>query len=283
MLDTRSIVDMFINANEIGGTLSECDSIEFFSGYSKDEVAQCIMNDHLFTFFVLKHANSISPRQVTSISSVVHKHGFSFISNIYCSYLLNSKRSAFSMSTFDTFNYRKKSLFKAIIATKITHEIDRFNKSKPESAFLIGLLSSIGNLPIMSFNDTKHYSNHHYNNTFPWLVQHDITGYNQFDVSYQLLNSSLFPNELLIPIRYVLQHETIDTNPYIKGLYAACLMSIAFAYPDKFSIKSILQNKFFLSLGLSQDWLLSLYKQAIDTTSERLLSNIVSLGRIVGR
>lgn len=279
MLDTHSILHKFNNAHNVTVELGSYEKSSIFAGLSKDEAVNFILSDHLFTFFVLKHANAITPRQALSISSIVNQYGLDYIANIYSFHFCSNKRKPFSINTFDAFNYKKKSLFKAIISAKVTHKIDLFNRTTPETAFIVGLLSSIGNLPLIDFDPSKHYTKHLKGNTLPWLVQQSITGYNQFDISYHLLNSSNFPSALTTPVKCVLQYNDIDTNLYIKGLYGASLMSAAFTFPEIYNIEAIVEEPFFRSLGLSKLWLLNLYKEAIDTTSSRLLSNILSSRR----
>lgn len=180
---------------------------------------------------------------------------------------------------------RKESLFKAIVTRRIVKAVDKYQQSTPEAAFVIGLLSSIGNLPLLGGEPHKHYSNNLEADKLPWDIQQQLleSKSNQFTYTFDLLNSWDFPKEITLPIKHILQYRHIDTNPYIKALYASNLLALSFIYPEYFKIADIIEHDVFSILGLKGDCLIKLYKEAIETTSLRLFTNITPVStKIIG-
>ena len=239
----------------------------YIDSLSNDEIAQLALKDYLTTFNLLKHANQQRPGQVTSVASAINSFGGRSIIN-------GEHKLNYFSNGFVTFSYRKKSLFKAIATTKLLSQLKTSQATSPEVAFLSGLLSSIGNMPILSFNPKYHYSEHLSDDTYPWIIQEKLTGFNQFDYSYELLDFWKIPKEICLPIKYFMKYDEIQTNPYLEPLFMANLLSLPFVYPEYFRISKILDHEVFFRSELPKDWFLDLYKQTINATSSKLFDEI---------
>jgi hypothetical protein len=271
-----TIIQKFNSSFQAGKILPKADDLSFFSGLTNDEIVQFIIKDHLIAFSVLKHANILFPGQVTSVTSAVNKLGPKLIADIFLNESSTTEIKKPLLVPFESFELRKKSLFKAILTRSLIKTLDKFGTKTPEVSFIIGLLSSIGDMPILYCYTDKHYSRHLSGSTLPWVIQEKLTGYNQSHYSYQLLKSWNFPKEITLPIRYVFQFNTIDTNPYITALYGATMMTLPFTYPRNFRIDEIINDELVSLLNLSKPLLSRLYREAIEITSTQLLSKIFS-------
>lgn len=254
--------------------LADDDMLNYFSRLTNDEIANIVMKDHLTSFSVLKYANKITPGRVATISSAVNLIGSVAIAETFRLEQQTVSEKTFSFGPFESFTYRKKSLFTAIVAIALIKEIDLFNRASPELAYVVGLLSSLGDLPLLCNNSTNHYSKHMSGNTFPWDIQESLTGYNQFDCAFNLLDSWRIPKEVTLPIKHLTQFALIDTNPYLHAVYGANLLALPFVYPENYNIHLIVENGFFKSMKIPTEWLVQLFKVTINTTSSRLFADI---------
>lgn len=274
MIDINSIIDRFNNDFSYDKAFDSLNSVNIAHGTTHDELAGFVMREQIVSFQVLKFANDMHPGKVSSISSAINMLGSNLIAEKFKTVRKAAEDKACYLNAFERLNYQKQSLFCAKATKALTKEIDKAGKLNYETAFLIGLLSTIGNILILSFHPEMHYSNHFVPYKYPWEIQKDVTSVDQYEVAAELLNSWNIPKEITLPIKHLSQGRSIDASPYIKQLYVGTLMSLTFVYAEHFNFENIIDESVAELIGIPINDLHIIYKDCANLTVDHLSKQI---------
>lgn len=274
MIDINSIIDRFNNDFSYNKAMDSLNSVNIAHGTSHDELAGFVMREQIVSFQVLKFANDMRPGKVSSISSAINMLGSNLIVEKFNTDRKAAEHKACYLNAFERLNYQKQSLFCAKATKALTKIIDKSGKLNHETAFLIGLLSTIGNILILSFHPEMHYSKHFVPHKYPWDIQKNITSVDQYEVAAELLSSWNIPKEITLPIKHLSQARNIDASPYIKQLFVGTLMSLTFVYAEHFNLENILDESIAKLIGIPLLDLQHIYKDCAKLTVDHLSKQI---------
>ncbi|MEO0661877.1 MAG: HDOD domain-containing protein, partial [Planctomycetota bacterium] len=124
--------------------------------YSAEDMAEAIMSDPSLTGRILQLANSASVagnEAVTTVSGAIMRLGGATVRSIALAFSLVSEREAGACRPFDYERYWSLSLARAVGAQELAK---RTGVSKPEEAYIAGLLAEVGMLALASVHSTRY-------------------------------------------------------------------------------------------------------------------------------
>lgn len=124
--------------------------------YSADDMADAIMSDPSLTGRILQLANNASvagTESVTTVSGAIMRLGSSTVRTLALAFSLVSDREAGACRPFDYERYWSLSLARAVAAQVLAGHT---SASKPEEAYICGLLSEVGMLALASVHSSRY-------------------------------------------------------------------------------------------------------------------------------
>ena len=236
---------------------------------SADDMAQFVMKELVISVHIMRLANSKMPDQISSLSSAINFLGTRHTSEaINTAISLTSQRGS-QISTFEVTTYKRQSLFCALTTKHLSKLTGDSATHDPETAFVIGLLSTVGNILLLNGNSELHYSKHYEGSKLPWDIQKECTGIDQYELAARLLAFWRIPRVITQPIKHLGKAAEMDAFPYIKQLYVATSLSLLFVHAENYNIADIITDTLASSIGLTKKDLSAIYRDcAIQTINQ---------------